>query len=139
MDKKYPTIKFLDNYKYVLSEIAFTQTSLFPDEWVVYKHISLSPLGMLSIDPGFPWDGASSIAWDRHFMRASLFHDALYMLIRKGLLASVSEPRLKSDREMKRLCLDAGMWKIRAAWVFRGVRIGAAKAAHTSRKVKEAR
>jgi len=75
----------------------------------------------LLIKKGYQWDGASGPAIDTEsFMIASLVHDALYQLLREGAIP----PREKewADNAMKQLCIRAGMSKVRAWWIFRGVR-----------------
>jgi hypothetical protein len=59
-------------------------------------------------------------------MRASLVHDALYQLMREEKIDQGQ--RLRADEILRDICLDAGMSRIRAWWVFKGVRWGAEKA-----------
>ena len=49
-------------------------------------------------------------------------HDALYQLIRKGYLEQ--KDREIADIELKRICLEDGMWKWRAWYVYHAVRLG---------------
>lgn len=83
--------------------------------------LELTPDGWLQIRAGYAWDGATG-AWDsKSSMRGSLGHDALYQLIRLGLLSH--EWREAADRVLRRLCEEDKMLGPRAwAW-FHAVRI----------------
>ncbi len=123
-------IKYKDGYKYQLAEGYHVKVSIFPASQVRHDFISLSPLGFLSIRKGYAWDGPSGPTIDtKNFMRGSLVHDALYQLIREGLLP-LSE-RENADAELRRICLEDGMSAVRAWWVFQGVRIFGDTAAAT--------
>lgn len=84
--------------------------------------LELTPDGWLQIRAGYAWDGASGPTWDsKSSMRGSLVHDALYQLIRLGLLSK--EWREPADRVLRRLCEEDKMLAPRAwAW-FHSVRI----------------
>jgi hypothetical protein len=45
-------------------------------------------------------------------MRGSLFHDALYQLLRLELISH--KERVKADRLLSDICKEDGMWKWRA-------------------------
>ena len=93
-------------------------------EWFTYAR--LDPDGTLTIYAGYSWDGASGPAIDTDtIMRGSLVHDALYQFIRLMLLGH--EWRPVADLLLKTVCLDAGMWAIRAEWVYLAVRTFAAR------------
>lgn len=53
----------------------------------------------------------------KSFMRGSLIHDALYELIRKGLINNKEE----ADKLLYNICIEDGMWSLRAKWVYVGV------------------
>ena len=90
--------------------------------------VSIGPNGMLLISEGYAWDGPSGPTIDTEtFMRGSLIHDALYQLLRKGLLPQSS--RKKADQILRDVCIEDGMSKIRAWWVYQGVRLGGASSA----------
>ena len=76
---------------------------------------------------GYEWDGASGPALDTaNFMAASCIHDLLYQLMREPLeVIDRKKYRKKADQIMKNICLANGMSRIRAWWVYTGVRIGA--------------
>jgi hypothetical protein len=77
--------------------------------------------GVLIVAAGYAWDGASGPTWDSgDSMRASLVHDAIYQLIRQGILPkSVRRP---ADGLMRRICIEDGMWRWRALLWWAGVR-----------------
>ena len=91
---------------------------------------------LLTIDAGYAWDGPSGPTWDsKNSMRASLVHDALYQLMRIGVLPE--DCRAAADDVLYNLCVEDGMIKWRAwAW-WKGVRLGAGGAAQfgTERKI----
>jgi len=121
-------IRYRAGFKYQLAvEIAVT-TPIRPAARIDAKFITLGTDGVLTIRPGYAWDGPSGPAVDTPaFMRASLVHDALYELMRMGLLDP--DQRGLADEEMRKICLEDGMWPVRAWWVWRAVRRMAAGAA----------
>jgi len=90
--------------------------------------IRLTKTGWLTIRKGYAWDGPSGPAIDtNNFMRGSLVHDALYQLMRQGWLSVLY--RKAADQLLRDMCIEDGMWRIRAAWVYWAVRNFAARAA----------
>ena len=84
--------------------------------------------GELLIKTGYSWDGPSGPAIDtKNFMQGSLVHDALYQLLREGVLEKGY--RKRADEILRIICKKDGMSKIRACWVYLGVRIGGAGSA----------
>jgi len=91
-----------------------------------FAFVSLQPDGSLLINEGYAWDGASGPARDtNNIMRASLVHDALYQLGRAGKLNY--SRRKAADQAFHRICLEDGMSRFRAWYVYRAVRMFAAK------------
>lgn len=84
--------------------------------------ITLSSSGELYIKAGYAWDGCSGPTWDDDTnMVAGLVHDALYQLIRNGVLPD--DPfRKVADGVLKALCLENGMNSIRAWYYHLAVR-----------------
>jgi len=75
----------------------------------------------LTMLKGYAWDGPSGPAVDSpNFMRGSLVHDALYQLLRLGVLPQFC--RKRADEELRRICLEDGMPRIRAELVYWAVR-----------------
>ncbi|GAF77592.1 unnamed protein product [marine sediment metagenome] len=92
------------------------------------EFLNLTRKGLLTIRIGYPWDGPSGPAFDTvTFMVASLVHDALYELLRLSLLPQTY--RITADKIMRSICLEKGMNKYRAYWVYIGVRVGAVNSA----------
>ena len=92
------------------------------------EFVTLEPNGLLSLRRGYAWDGPSGPTLDtRNFMRASLVHDALYQLMREGLLDS--SQRLYADRLLRKICRQDGMSRFRAWYVYRALRAFGGKGA----------
>jgi len=83
-------------------------------------YVEIKQDGKLFIRKGYAWDGPSGPTFDtKNFMRGSLVHDALYQLIRENKIEP--DQRTRSDEILREICLEDGMSKIRAWWVFKGV------------------
>jgi len=90
--------------------------------------ITLGADGLLTIRKGYAWDGPSGPAIDTpNFMRGSLVHDALYQLMRERRIPQ--QHREYADALLREICLEDGMSKARAWWVYQGVRLGGASSA----------
>lgn len=123
----------LKNYKYELFNGYMIQTDIFP-ELNIYEPNEENPLivltrkGMLCIFPGYAWDGASKPAYNsKNFLRGSLVHDALYQLMRQKRISL--DNRDKADRLLQSICIEDGMSKFRAAYVYYAVKLFAKNAA----------
>ncbi len=115
-------------YKYTLTEEYLYKAKIEVKEPCDLGLLAISPEGVLRIRPGYAWDGPSGPTIDTgNFMRASLVHDALYQLMRDEKIGQDQRPL--ADEILRDICLEAGMSRIRAWWVFKAVRIGAAKSA----------
>lgn len=113
-------IKYRDGYSYQLVEDYTVQTVIHPQQDIRSDFILLSTKGELAIKKGYAWDGPSGPVLDvPEFMRASLVHDALYQLMREGLLPESAKEF--ADGEMKRICLEAGMDYTLAEIAYKGV------------------
>jgi len=100
-----------------------------PQSDIQTDYIDLGADGRLVIRKGYAWDGPSGLTIDTStFMRGSLVHDALYQLIRHGFISN-DEWREQADKEMRRICREDGMFRIRAWWVYWAVRWCGGKAA----------
>ena len=88
----------------------------------------------LLINEGYAWDGPSGPAVDtKNFMRGSLVHDALYQLIREGLLPKSS--REAADRALVGLCRADGMGRFRSWYIYHAVRMFAGGATKPRKRV----
>jgi hypothetical protein len=127
-------IKYKKGYKYQLWETYSTQTNILGYD-ITTNFITLTPDGLLTILKYYAWDGPSGPTFDtKNFMEGSLVHDALYQLMRMGLLPQsckeYADDRLRSD------CIRDGMSKFRANYVHFGVDLGAKAAANPKNEKK---
>lgn len=77
------------------------------------SHTHIDGTGHLVIREGYCWDGASGPTWDSPVsMRASLVHDALYQLIRVGVLNA--KHKEIADATLEKLLREDGMSGLRA-------------------------
>lgn len=143
-------------YQFIKDYCVFIDICHYKD--IEADFLSLTRHGLLVIKKGYAWDGPSGptkviadiltiltllpfigrfFNWLRFkllnsFMRGSAIHDALYDFLRKGLLPA--DARLPADRELRKACLKDGMHKIRADYVYKGVRDFAEYAADPENK-----
>jgi hypothetical protein len=131
-------IKYGDGYKYVLRAPWSCNTGIEEETASLAPWLSLDQHGVLKIEAGYAWDGASGPTIDSpSVIRASLAHDALYQLMRAGKLPQSA--RKAADDLFYQLLLDDGMWFIRAKlWVFAVRRFAASSAAMRGDKTKTA-
>lgn len=116
------------NYKYVVGEDYTVQTNVYPYHDIITEFAKLTKKGILTIKKGFYSDGPSGPTIDtKSFMRGAFVHDAFYYLLRLGVLPA--EFREDVDKELRRMCLEDGMNRVRAWWVYHGVRFGGGPAA----------
>lgn len=114
-------IRYTKGYKYQLYEDAEFQTNVFPENDIVTRYITLTTTGLLGIKLGYAWDGASGTTIDTESsMQGALGHDALYQLMRMGLLDQ--KWRHEADRFLRDQCKSDGMWKWRAELWYNAVR-----------------
>ena len=79
--------------------------------------------GVLTIGVGYAWDGPSGPTFDtKDFMRGSLVHDALYQLMRENAISRTLY-RKYADQLLRIICLEDGMSKFRAWYVYKFVRM----------------
>jgi len=109
------------HYKYRLYSHFHYQVDIKTIAFNPNKYIGINTSGQLWIYKGYTWDGASNPAIDTdNFMIASLVHDALYQLIREGVIDK--DDKDKCDRILRKICLEQGMSKLRSWWVYQGVK-----------------
>lgn len=125
-------IEYVDGYKYQLYGDYSISTAVIPDAAINEKFIALSAVGILTIKEGYAWDGPSGPAiHTKNFMRGSLVHDALYQLMRENLI-SESKWRTTADRLLQSICIQSGMSRFRAWYVYQAVRLFGAPSANPS-------
>ena len=127
-------IYYRSGYKYQLAQDHIEHTSIKPMVEIETEYLLLRTTGLLCIRKGYAWDGPSGPTWDtKNFMRGSLVHDALYQLLR--LYPNQIKSRDLADKELRRICMEDGMSRIRSWGVYKAVRLGGAHAA-SPRNVK---
>lgn len=118
-------IKYKAGYKYQLvedyqHELPFEVPSIALD----HDFLTVGANNLLTVKAGYAYDGPSGPTVDTaNFMRGSLVHDALYQLMRDGRLERGKYKDL-ADRELQRICIEDGMSKMRAWYVYMGVKLG---------------
>jgi len=113
-------IKYKKGYEYQLFEPYQILTGIFSAAGGGNDWVSIEPNGLLTIARGYAWDGPSGpTIHTPNFLRGSLVHDALYQLIRTGVLST--NARSKVDLLLKELVLEDGMNSLRAWWVHKAV------------------
>lgn len=111
----------LKRYKYQLVEPYSLNIGL-SGYTVDLAFLTLGTGGLLTLATGYAWDGPSGPTCDTpDFMRGSLVHDALYQLIR--LEHVPYRYKRFADLLLKKNCLEDGMCKYRAAYVYWAVRL----------------
>lgn len=116
-----PLLKFQEGYKFQVYETFSIQTGIIPEIVGGNDFVSIGYRGLLTINRGYAWDGASGPAIDTlNFRRGSLVHDALYQLIRLGNLTP--DHQEEADDLLKALIIEDCMWSVRAWWVHKAVR-----------------
>jgi hypothetical protein len=108
-------IKYKSGYKYQLAENYRVQIPII-GRTISQGPIKLTTQGWLTIRKGYAWDGPTWAIDTKNFMRASLIHDALYQLIREKRLAP--SQRELADKILWVMCIEDGMWRIRAELVY---------------------
>lgn len=110
----------LRGYKYELVQNYRLNVGIKGFDFIT-KYLEMSASGLLFIKKGYAWDGASGPTFDTvSSMRGSLIHDCIYQMIRLGKISP--EYRKHADALLEKLCLEDGMWKVRATLWERGVR-----------------
>ena len=124
-------IKYKAGYKYQIAEDYTLHGLSLPTAYAHNSQFLTLTSASLTIRQGYASDGPSWPAWDTDtFMRGAFVHDALYQAIRMGWLPE--EAREYADKLLRQICLADGMNPLRAWWVYKGLRIGGAKAADPS-------
>lgn len=125
----------LRGYKYQLMEDYLIETNFATDD-ICTRFIHLFWNGELKIMTGYAWDGPSGPTIDtRTFMRGSLVHDALYQLMREGHLPQ--ESRKYADDLLRKICLEDGMNRFRAWYVWKNVRLLGGKTARAREEPRD--
>jgi hypothetical protein len=127
-------IAYNGGYKYQLKKTHTVAIEIQPSEAIHTEYVDLDCDGSLTMQKGYAWDGPSGPTIDTlSFMRGSLVHDALYQLMREECLDH-DIYREAADRILQRICIEDGMCRIRAWWVYHAVRLCANPAADPAAK-----
>lgn len=123
----------LRKYKYQLIGDYTITIDVSLDDDIILKFITLTTSGDLTIRNRYAWDGPSGPTFDtKTFMRSSLVHDALYQLMREEKLGL--EYREYVDDLLKKNCREDGMFRFRAWYVHKFVRMFGKKSASPSQQ-----
>lgn len=122
----------LKPYKYQTLLSQQVETGIKPKSSLVGEHgwVVLDQNGSLVVRAAYCWDGPSGPTFDTATtLRASLFHDALYQLIREEKL-NIDLHRKTADRLLRCVMIEDGAWRWRARlwlWAVRWFAKGAAR------------
>lgn len=126
MKLKYRNVKM---FKYVVIE-EYRHKTPFHHMDAKAPLIELLHDGTLVVSPGYFWDGPSGPTIDtQDSMRGSLVHDALFELMRRGLIPI--ESKQEADRLLETICIEDGMRPDRARLWYNMVTIAALSCAKT--------
>jgi len=115
------TIEYKGGYRYQLKKTYAYINDMLPAVMITTQYITLYANGRLVINKGYAWDGASGpVINTKSVARASLVHDALYQLIRTGVLKK--EDRSTADKIFRQICIEDGMGPIRAWYMYHALR-----------------
>ncbi len=130
---KFCWIKKKTHWKYELPNNCVVETGIFFEEEIKTSYCVLYPDGLFNIYKGYAWNGASGPTFDtKNSMRGSCAHDALYQLMREGLLNIGN--RNDADQLLYTLCVEDGMSKLRAGYWYWAVKNFAKKHTMPSKK-----
>lgn len=106
--------------------------------WEVNPLLRLYPDGSVYLGVGYAWDGCSGPAIDDKTNQVpGLEHDAVYQLIRNGVLPEVPYRKL-ADERLRKGCTDRGMNWFRAWYFYMAVRFAGHKSATIKKNVRTA-
>jgi len=110
----------INRYKYELMEITHIIVPFTVPTDILTPFITVRG-NILGVRKGYCWDGASGPTIDTpSTMRGSLFHDALYQLMRMGLIPQ--DTKADADELFYKLIKQDGMGRIRAWYYYHGVK-----------------
>ena len=105
-------IKYKDGYKFQLIEGYEIMTPFIVKKDFWGDFIKLLDNGKLIIAKGYAWDGATGIPDTSSTFRAALVHDALYQLMRLGVIPQCDKNKV--DKFFYDLLIEDGMNKLSA-------------------------
>lgn len=109
----------LRGYKYQLVQSYVHPTGICGATLYSHPYLRMFPDGTLIMLANYAWDGPSGPTYDsKSSLRASLVHDALYQLMKMGIL-DYDTHRQRVDELLRDIAIEDGMWKARAwAWYY---------------------
>ncbi|MFA5276680.1 MAG: hypothetical protein WC417_07305 [Candidatus Omnitrophota bacterium] len=115
--------RVVKGWKYQLLDDYIIPVGIKPVINVDTQFLKLNRAGVLIIKRFYAWDGPSGPTIDTpDFMRGSLVHDGLYQLMRVGVL-SPKLYRKRADQLLHDICIQDGMCRFRAWYVYWAVRL----------------
>ena len=99
----------LEGKKYQLAEARSVYVPELLDLYIDSHRFIKLKYGWLTLLEGFQWDGATGVPDGPDNMDGSAYHDALYELMRLGLLDR--KYRDVADQLLRKICLKKGMDK----------------------------
>ncbi|NCC32817.1 MAG: hypothetical protein EOM24_12470 [Chloroflexia bacterium] len=106
--------KFKSGYKYQLQDTYVTTVGIVGCS-ATASFLRLDADGRLVIAGGYAWDGATLCPDFDWIVRGTLIHDAIYQLIRTGLVDA--KHKAAADNALHKACIEDGAWKWQAALV----------------------
>lgn len=104
------SILYRDGYKYQLASSCVFLTSIRPAKRIETDFISLDEFGVMCVKGGYAWDGATGTPDNKNNLYPSCGHDALYQLMRLGLLDHKHWPI--ADNDYCKWLKEKGAWSI---------------------------
>ena len=118
-------IYYKAGYKYQANVSVEIDTGIIPPEPISTEYAHLSLTGVMTIYKGFASDGPSGITIDTpSFMAGAFCHDALYEMLRLGLLPADQGYRKAADKLIRKHCRQNNMTAVRAWYVYHLLRVG---------------
>jgi hypothetical protein len=127
--------ELLNGWKYRLVERLERRTEITGRGHYVAPHFSLSSNGTLTLCAGYAWDGATGVPDTPEIMEASAVHDALYQLMRLGLLDREQYFEY-ANQLLFTMCCEKGMKMEDAKRIYWGVKTFGKAATYPHKKQK---
>lgn len=112
-------LEYRDGYKYQLAK-DYTHRVPILGYTIDTEFLQLNPEGFMTLKRSYATDGPSGLTFDtRNSIRGAFIHDAIYWLIRNGLI----EKKYKelADILLRDICIEDGMFKVRAYYWYYAV------------------
>lgn len=132
-------MRYKSGYRYVTTSEEVELLGVWASP-IACRPMCIDESSRLRIMPGYAWDGASFLPFlwfgtPSAWLTPSLVHDALYQLIREGLLAR--EHRAAVDGLFRDLLIERGVWRVVAWAAYYAVRVFGNFAVRKTNPVRE--